>query len=347
MPASHSFPLKKIFNPYVGLDMNVIEISHLTKDYKIGFWFKKTRRALDDLNLEVKAGEVFGFLGPNGAGKTTTLKILMRLIHPTSGEARILGRPISDVAMRQEIGFLPENPYFYDYLTAAEYLRYAAQLFGYDRATTQAKVNRLLELVHLEDSRKIPMRKFSKGMMQRIGIAQALINDPKVVFLDEPMSGLDPVGRREVRDIIMDLRKREVTVFFSSHILSDVETLCDRVAIMNRGKLLDTGKLSDILRIEVSSLEVVVVNVRPECLQPLQAMGGQWQTIGDRVRITIADERALLDVIMIVQGDSGKVISVNPVRESLEDFFLKRIESRSSDGAARGTAPAAKVSSPS
>jgi len=309
--------------------MKVIEIRNLTKDYKTGFWVKKTRRALDGLSLEVQEGEVFGFLGPNGAGKTTTLKILMGLIYPTAGEARILGRPIDDVRMHQEIGFLPESPYFYDYLTALEYLHYVAQLFGFDRATAHARVRQLLERVRLTDSPKVPLRKFSKGMMQRIGIAQALINDPKVVFLDEPMSGLDPVGRREVREIIHGLHARGVTVFFSSHILSDVETLCDRVAIMHGGRLQAAGKLTDILRIDVSGLEVMASDVPAPARRRLEGPGRRLQTIGDRVRITIPDERALLPVIQAVQESGGRVLHVNPVRESLEDFFLKRIEGRS------------------
>ncbi|MBI1746052.1 MAG: ABC transporter ATP-binding protein [Acidobacteria bacterium] len=308
--------------------MNVVEITHLTKDYRTGFWFHKRRRALEDLSLTVQAGEIFGFLGPNGAGKTTTLKILMGLIRPTAGKARILGCPIDHVQMHQEIGFLPENPYFYEYLTGREYLIYTAELFGRGRAAAQSRAVELMEMVRLEESLKIPLRKFSKGMIQRIGIAQALINDPRIVFLDEPMSGLDPVGRREVRDIIMNLRARGVTVFFSSHILADVESLCDRVAILNRGRLLDIGRLTEILRMEVSALEVMAKDVQAVTLERLQQLGGQTHAIGDRLHITLPDDRSLLEVIMTVQEGGGKVISVNPVRESLEEFFLKRIDAQ-------------------
>jgi ABC-2 type transport system ATP-binding protein len=306
--------------------MNIIEINRLTKDYKVGFWIKKPRRALDDLSLRVEEGEIFGFLGPNGAGKTTTLKILMCLIRPSSGTATIMGRDIGDINMHQHIGFLPENPYFYDYLTAEEYLHYAAQLFGFSRAAARNRVQELLERVGLRDGRKTQLRKFSKGMIQRIGIAQAIINDPKVVFLDEPMSGLDPVGRREVRDIITELRSKGVTVFFSSHILSDVESICDRVAILNKGKLLDSGKLTDILRIEVASLEVIASGVDPTTLEELKACSEHMELLGERARIVIPKDTILDTLLSRIHKGNGKLISVNPIRESLEDFFVKRIE---------------------
>src|SRR5213080_3155251 len=222
--------------------MPAIEITNLAKDYEVGFWRKRKVRALDDLSLTVESGQIFGFLGANGAGKTTTLKLLMRLIFPTSGSARILGHDISDISMHGRIGYLPENPYFYDYLTAREFLSYCGQLFGQKHSTRASRTEALLTRVSLEKkSWDLQLRKFSKGMVQRVGIAQALINDPEVVFLDEPMSGLDPLGRREVRLVISSLRTRGATVFFSSHILPDVEALCDRVAIMNRGKLLELG----------------------------------------------------------------------------------------------------------
>ena len=204
------------------------------KDFSIGFWRPRPYRALDGLNLEVAQGETFGFLGPNGAGKTTTLKLLMQLIYPTSGRAEILGRPVGDVDVKRRIGYLPESPYFYDYLTAEELLDYFARLFGYDSAERRRRVSALLDQVGIAGERRLPLRKFSKGMIQRVGIAQALINDPEVVFLDEPMSGLDPLGRREVRNLILSLRDRGCTVFFSSHVLSDAEALCNRVAVLAR-----------------------------------------------------------------------------------------------------------------
>src|SRR4029079_9266293 len=201
--------------------MPIVEINNLTKDYEVGFWRKRKVRVLDGLSVNVEQGEIFGFLGANGAGKTTTLKLLMRLIFPTAGEARILGRDIADVGMHQKIGYLPENPYFYDYLTAREFLEYCGELFGQPRKLRKQQAEDLLSRVHLDEKRwNTQLRKFSKGMLQRVGLAQALINDPEIVFLDEPMSGLDPIGRREVRDLIASLRQTGKTVFMCSHILS-------------------------------------------------------------------------------------------------------------------------------
>src|SRR6476620_2984565 len=227
--------------------MPVIEITNLTKDYEVGFWRKRKVRALDGLSLSIDHGQIFGFLGANGAGKTTTLKLLMRLIFPTGGSAQILGRDISDVSMHQRIGYLPENPYFYDYLTAREFLDYCGELFGLDRASRARRTEEMMTRVGLEaKSWDRQMRKFSKGMLQRVGLAQALINDPEIVFLDEPMSGLDPIGRREVRDLIASLKQDGKTVFMSSHILSDIEVLCDRVAILKRGSLSQVGHLDEL-----------------------------------------------------------------------------------------------------
>ena len=246
-----------------------IRIEELTKDYAIGFWRRRPYRALDRLTLDIEQGEVFGFLGPNGAGKTTTLKLLMQLIYPTSGRAEILGRPVGDMASRQRIGFLPENPSFYDYLTAEELLGYFAQLFGYGAAERRKRVSALLDRVGIGAERKLQLRKFSKGMIQRVGIAQALLNDPEVIFLDEPMSGLDPLGRRDVRSLILELRDQGRTVFFSSHILADAEALCRRVAVVAGGRLAASGTLSDILAFQVRGWELVVSNVAPDVLARL------------------------------------------------------------------------------
>ena len=223
--------------------MRALATFDLTKDYAVGFWRKRTYRALDRLTLEVDTGEVFGFLGPNGAGKTTTLKLLMRLVFPTFGRAEILGRPVGDLATKRRIGYLPENPYFYDHLTAEELMAYFAALFGYRGRERHVRAGRLLDEVGLGAERRLPLRKFSKGMLQRVGIAQALINDPELVILDEPMSGLDPLGRRDVRSLILRLRDRGCTVFFSSHVLSDAEALCSRVAILANGRLVDSRAL--------------------------------------------------------------------------------------------------------
>src|SRR6187397_660037 len=241
--------------------MPALATYELTKDFAVGFWRKRPYRALDRLTLDVEAGEVFGFLGPNGAGKTTTLKLLMQLVFPSSGRAEILGRPLGDVAVKRRIGFLPENPYFYDYLTAEELLTYFASLFGYRGAERRARASRLLDEVGIGAERKLQLRKFSKGMLQRVGIAQALINEPELVIFDEPMSGLDPLGRRDVRALILSLRDKGVTVFFSSHVLSDAEALCSRVAILAKGRLVTTGRLSDMLAFQIQGWELVASHV--------------------------------------------------------------------------------------
>src|SRR6059036_3890273 len=234
-----------------------IEIENLTKEYPFGFLHLKKKTSLEGLNMQVEMGEVFGFIGPNGAGKSTTIKLLMGLIFPTAGTARILGRPISDVEMHKDIGYLPEQPYFYDYLTAAEVLDYFARFHDLTAADRKERVERMLKKVGLETARKIQLRKYSKGMLQRVGLAQAILHDPKLVILDEPMSGLDPVGRREVRDIILELKREGRTVLFSTHILSDAEMLCDRVGVIVGGKLRGVGAPDEIVGVAATGMEIL------------------------------------------------------------------------------------------
>jgi ABC-2 type transport system ATP-binding protein len=305
--------------------MLAVETIDLTKDFLEGFWRKRPRRALDRLTVSAEAGEVFGLLGPNGAGKTTTLKILHRLVFPTSGTARILGKAIDDVAVHERIGYLPEQPYFYDYLTAEEYLNYAGQLFGIPPRERHRRVENLLERVDLMSSRNTPLRKFSKGMVQRVGIAQALINDPEVIFLDEPMSGLDPLGRRDVRDLILELKAAGKTVFFSTHILSDAEALCDRVAILNRGRLQGCGELRSILGLSVSTTEITLEDPQPELLRQIDPHVGSRIRTGERVRLEIPVEADVPKVLEVALRDGAKVVSVNPVKKSLEDYFLAQV----------------------
>ena len=305
--------------------MSVIAIKELTKDFKVGFWKKHSVPALDKLNLAVEKGEVFGFLGPNGAGKTTTIKILMNLLRPTSGSALILGEPTDSVQMRRRIGYLPENPYFYDYLTAEELLTYAGRLFGLSRLEVGKRVNTLLESVGLEQSRKLQLRKFSKGMIQRIGIAQAIINDPEVVFLDEPMSGLDPLGRREVRQVIAGLKLQGVTVFFSSHILPDVEALCDRVAIVNRGRIQAAGALHEILKVKIQGHEIILSGAGPAAASELGKMSDQIAALGDRLYLRVATQSQVSAILQQAQVQGVELISVNPIRPSLEDFFFQEV----------------------
>jgi len=300
-----------------------IEIDNLTKDYETGFWRKRKMRALDGLSLRVESGQIFGFLGANGAGKTTTLKLLMRLIYPTAGTARILGRDISDVAMHARIGYLPENPYFYDYLTAREFLNYSGELFGQDKNTRAGQTEELLTLVNLEKKGwDRQLRKFSKGMLQRVGLAQALVNDPEIVFLDEPMSGLDPVGRREVRDLIAALRTRNKTVFMCSHILSDIEVLCDSVAILKQGRLAHAGRLEELRSLRTSTVEVIATGVDAETLKPALGNGATITSTASGLRIEVNDEKEVDAVIAALRQAKGKLVSVQPLRQSLEELFL-------------------------
>jgi ABC-2 type transport system ATP-binding protein len=234
-----------------------IEILGLEKTYMVGFWRKRPKRALQPLHLSVEEGEIFGFLGPNGAGKTTTLKMLMGLVFPTGGSARILGRDWMDPEVKAQIGFLPEQPYFYDYLTAHELLEYYGQLSGLEARGRKQKVENVLQRVGLTDVKGMQLRKFSKGMLQRVGIAQAILHDPKLVFFDEPMSGLDPIGRRDVRDLMAQLKEEGKTVFFSTHILSDAEALCDRVAIIHKGELRGVGAVDELTSTVQGKIEVV------------------------------------------------------------------------------------------
>ena len=306
----------------------VVEITNLTKDYEVGFFKKKKVRALDDLSLQVEKGEIFGFLGANGAGKTTTIKLLMRLMFPTSGAARILGEDISSVKMHHRIGYCPENPYFYDYLTARELLNYFAELFGIPKAERKLRVEDLLRRVGLDEKDwNKQLRKFSKGMLQRVGLAQALVNNPEIVFLDEPMSGLDPVGRREIRELIGELRGQGTTVFMSTHILSDIEALCDRVAILRNGRLAATGKLDELLSAsgETQVFEINLTNVSAEILAKsiLNLSGATVSATAHGARVRIEDENQVEEILATARKAGGKLVSVQPVRQSLEELFVR------------------------
>ena len=303
--------------------MPVIEIDNLTKDYEVGFWRKRKVRALDGLSLSVEPHQIFGFLGANGAGKTTTLKLLMRLIFPTSGSARILDRDISDVSIHGRIGYLPENPYFYDYLSAREFLDYCGELFGLAKTVRRGRTEELLTRVNLDrKSWDRQLRKFSKGMLQRVGLAQALVNDPEIVFLDEPMSGLDPIGRREVRDLIAGLRAEGKTVFMCSHILSDIEVLCNSVAILKGGRVARAGSLEELRAQDTSAIEILAIGADAEALRPALAIPAQVASTPGGIRIEVADEREVDEVLAALRKSNGKLISIQPVRQSLEDLFL-------------------------
>jgi ABC-2 type transport system ATP-binding protein len=307
---------------------HIIEIKGLSKDYEKGFWRKTRVRALDGLDLDVAPGQIFGFLGGNGAGKTTTIKMLMGLIFPTEGTAKILGEDISNVKMHSRIGYCPENPYFYDYLKASELMDYFGQLFGIEASKRKIVAGELLTKVGLEERHwNRQLRKFSKGMLQRVGIAQSLINDPELVVLDEPMSGLDPVGRREIRELIADLRTAGKTVFMSSHILSDIEALCDNVAILRSGRLVATGRLDELLATsgEVQLFEVNVKSVSAEALASIpQTVSGAKVTLRPSgASIQVTGDGDINSVLAEVKKAGGHLVSIQPVRQSLEELFVK------------------------
>jgi ABC-2 type transport system ATP-binding protein len=308
--------------------MDAIRTEALTKHYSVGFWRPRPYVALEGLSLSVRQGEVFGFLGPNGAGKTTTLKLLMQLIYPTAGRAEILGRPVGDVAVRRRIGYLPENPYFYDYLTAEELLAYFGGLFGHAPDERRRRASRLLDDVGIGAERRLQLRKFSKGMLQRVGIAQALINEPEVVFFDEPMSGLDPLGRRDIRELILSLRDRGCTVFFSSHVLSDAEALCSRVAILAGGRLAAEGQLSELLAFRVRGWELVVSGLTNDALELVKRFGriSQATALGhDRHALQLTPSASPEEMVADLAKHGARIVSLNPLQDTLEDLFVRHV----------------------
>ena len=305
--------------------MHALEIQGLAKDYAVGFWKKTSRTALSPLHLNITQGETFGFLGPNGAGKTTTLKLLMGIIFPTSGTAKILGRDIGDPEVKRKVGFLPEQPYFYDYLSAPELLDYYARLSGVAAGVRQNRIEELLERVGLRDVGNKQLRKFSKGMLQRVGIAQAIIHDPEIVFLDEPMSGLDPVGRHDVRELIQQLKDQGKTIFFSTHILSDAEALCDRVGIIHKGELRGVGVVNDFRSTVADKTEVIWLGAG--ALTSVTDLVSDTHTTGDTVRGTV--QSANLDRLLEkLRQQRARLISVTPINRTLEDYFLAQTQEK-------------------
>ena len=309
--------------------MNTIETSALAKTYSTGFWRTRPKPALRPITFSVQEGEIFGYLGPNGAGKTTTLRLLMGLVKPTSGSAMILGGTIQDPAIRSQIGFLPEQPYFYDYLTAAELLNYYAQLSGVPAGERKQRIMAALDRVGLaKDAFDTQLRKFSKGMLQRVGIAQAILHDPKLVFLDEPMSGLDPIGRHEVRDLIASLKEEGKTVFFSTHILSDAEALCDRVAIVANGQLRGVGAVAELTANVRGKVEVIWQG--DAVIPAIQALGGNPHVAGEMIR-AVVDDSAVDRVIDALRVNKARVLSLTPVRTTLEEYFLSKLSQSSGE----------------
>ncbi|MBI4640615.1 MAG: ABC transporter ATP-binding protein [Candidatus Tectomicrobia bacterium] len=307
--------------------MSVIELRQVSKEYRSGFLMKKVK-ALDNLTLSIEEGETFGYIGPNGAGKTTTFKILMGLIYPTSGTVRLFERDIRDITVKQSIGFLPEAPYFYDYLTAGEFLDFYGQLFQLERNIRRKRIDELLDLVDLSRARTLRLRQFSKGMLQRIGIAQALINDPQLIILDEPMSGLDPLGRIQIRDIILLLKKRRKTIIFSTHILSDVEQICDRVGILVGGKLRDLIDLDHLLQERVKFIEIVASDLGESEIKRVKAIAREVTMRDELQIIRVNSEQDRDEIFDIIRVGQGRMISMIPHYESLEDLLLEEIKRR-------------------
>lgn len=303
---------------------SVVQVQNLRKVFRVGFWGRRVT-AVDSVSLDIQRGEVFGFLGPNGAGKTTTIKILMGLIYPSGGAATLFGRPIGDPTAKAKVGFLPESPYFYDYLTGREFLRFYGHLFGLLGAALEKRIDELLELVGMTPARDLQLRKFSKGMLQRVGIAQALINDPELVVLDEPMSGLDPIGRKEVRDLIFRLKESGKTVMFSSHILHDAELLCDRVAMIMKGRLVACGHVSELIAGDTThEVEMVIDRLLPEALERIKPLAGKVVLQGERVMVVLSNQQAVDQALDVIRSSKAKLVALTPHKASLEDLFIRK-----------------------
>ncbi len=302
----------------------VVQTQGLGKAYRTGFWLNQQVTSLKNCSLTVFQGETFGQLGPNGAGKTTLLKTLLGIIRPTTGTATLLGHPLGDSVIKQRIGYLPENAYFYDFLTGWEFLQYTAGLFGLSRAAQQRRIVELLDLVGLsqEAAKKKQLRQYSKGMLQRVGMAQALINDPDVVFLDEPMSGLDPTGRFQVREIILALKREGKTIFFNSHILSDVEVICDRIAILDQGELIATGTLEQLL----GTADQYFVKGRGGRIAELEPWLDQMSVQGDLWHGHVKGDP--YEFAKQIPAAGGHLITLQQTRPTLEEFFIAQIRQR-------------------
>lgn len=309
--------------------MDAIVIDKVTKTHRPAWPWQQPATVLRDVSIAVGHGEIFGFLGPNGAGKTTTMKIVLGLMRATSGSVEVLGRPACDINIHKKIGYLPESPYFYDYLTAEEFLGFYGRLGGVSKGDLQQRVPALLDRVGLADARHRPLRKFSKGMLQRIGLSQALIHDPDLLILDEPMSGLDPVGRKEVRDIILSLRDQGKTIFFSTHIISDVEMICDRVGIIAKGKMLAVGRIEEMVgRHKAEPVEVVCEGFVGEGNAVIKAKAQRLLQRGNRCWMVLPDQSELENVLDAIRRSGGKLVSVIPHKGSLEDIFLEQTKCR-------------------
>ncbi|MFQ5456060.1 MAG: ABC transporter ATP-binding protein [Nitrospirota bacterium] len=304
-----------------------IKIEHISKEFRTGFFMKRVK-ALNDLNLQVEKGTVFGFLGPNGAGKTTTIKILMGIVYPTSGMGWVMGKEINNIDIKSKIGYLPENPYFYDYLKAIEFLDFYAQLSGMRRRERKEKIESIFDLVGLRGCEDMQLRRFSKGMLQRVGVAQAILNDPELIILDEPMSGLDPLGRKDIRDIILKMKDEGKTIFFSTHILSDAEMICDEIGILIKGRLIDKGPLEKLLKPKIKTIDISVKGIYIDKLKRFSKYLSNIIEQESEIYLTLTDEDILDEIIAFIQKQGGRLTSLIPRKESLEDLFQEKVGSR-------------------
>ncbi len=310
----------------------ILSLDHLSKTYRDPMTLKRFT-AVSDVSLTLERGEIFGLLGPNGAGKTSAIKMILGLTRPTAGAVLLDGRDPGDPLARRRLGYLPENPCFYDHLTAAEYLDLVGALFGIEPYARRRRADALLTRLDLAGHAKKPLRKFSKGMTQRLGICQALLNEPNLLVLDEPMSGLDPIGRAEVKQILREERDRGATVLMSSHVLAETETLCDRVGILNAGRLVEVGSVKGLLSSGILEWEITVVALPSPCAASLRACGHRVEAVGGRWVVCVGDPSELQDVLRELSHERVFVHSVEPRRESLEDHFMRTLEGRKEAGA--------------
>ncbi len=311
--------------------MEAIKISGLKKIFKTDF-LRKSVVAVNNLSFSVEEGTIFGFLGPNGAGKTTTIKVIVGLLKPSAGSVEIFGKSIDDINSRTDMGYLPESPYFYDYLTGRELLNYYSHLIDMKGLNRNARIEELLKRVGLWEARNQPLRSYSKGMLQRIGISQALLNNPKLLILDEPMSGLDPIGRKEMRDLIFELREQGKTIFFSTHILADVELICDRVAIINKGNLLSVGRLNELKPLKEEVYEIAIEGVTAEKITEYRTISKDIRKSGDNFIIRVNSSAHIEKIWEITRKNNGRIIAVIPLRKSLEEIFIEELGLTKNEG---------------